>query len=352
MEAFVKHWFALATAGFITAAVAAPAAAANIVGAGATFPYPVYAKWADAYKKETGIGMNYQSIGSGGGIKQIKAKTVTFGASDAPLIGADLDKSGLAQFPMVMGGIVPVVNLAGVKPGELVIDGPTLAKIFMGEVKRWDDPTLKKLNPSATLPHQAIAVVHRSDGSGTTFNFTTYLSDVSAEWKDKVGSATSVQWPVGMGAKGNEGVANGVGITKGSIGYVEYAYALQNKLTYSKMLNKAGKVVAPTLVAFQAAAANADWKSKPGYGVILANQPGEKSWPMTAATWILVYKKPVDPAATAAALKFFAWAYQHGDAMAESLDYVPMPDSVVKDIEQYWKREIKDASGKPVFEAM
>jgi len=352
MEAFVKNWLALAAAGFFAAAVAAPATAADISGAGATFPYPIYAKWADAYRKETGIGLNYQSIGSGGGIKQIKAKTVTFGASDAPLKGADLDKTGLAQFPMVMGGIVPVVNLAGVKPGELVIDGPTLAKIFMGDIKRWDDPALKKLNPNAKLPHQAIAVVHRSDGSGTTFNFTYYLSDVSGQWKDKVGNATSVQWPVGIGAKGNEGVANGVGITKGSIGYVEYAYALQNKLTYTKMINKAGKVVSPTSAAFQAAAANADWKSKPGYGVILANQPGDKSWPMTAATWILVYKKPVDPKSTAEALKFFAWSYKNGAKMAESLDYVPMPQNVAKDVEQYWKREVKDSNGKPVFAAM
>ena len=348
----MKNWLALAAAGFFAAAVAAPATAADISGAGATFPYPIYAKWADAYRKETGIGLNYQSIGSGGGIKQIKAKTVTFGASDAPLKGADLDKTGLAQFPMVMGGIVPVVNLAGVKPGELVIDGPTLAKIFMGDIKRWDDPALKKLNPNAKLPHQAIAVVHRSDGSGTTFNFTYYLSDVSGQWKDKVGNATSVQWPVGIGAKGNEGVANGVGITKGSIGYVEYAYALQNKLTYTKMINKAGKVVSPTSAAFQAAAANADWKSKPGYGVILANQPGDKSWPMTAATWILVYKKPVDPRSTAEALKFFAWSYKNGAKMAESLDYVPMPQNVAKDVEQYWKREVKDSNGKPVFAAM
>jgi len=239
-----------------------------------------------------------------------------------------------------------------VKPGELVIDGPTLAKIFMGDIKRWDDPALKKLNPNAKLPHQAIAVVHRSDGSGTTFNFTYYLSDVSGQWKDKVGNATSVQWPVGIGAKGNEGVANGVGITKGSIGYVEYAYALQNKLTYTKMINKAGKVVSPTSAAFQAAAANADWKSKPGYGVILANQPGDKSWPMTAATWILVYKKPVDPRSTAEALKFFAWSYKNGAKMAESLDYVPMPQNVAKDVEQYWKREVKDSNGKPVFAAM
>jgi phosphate transport system substrate-binding protein len=345
----VKH---LALAAVLAAAVVAPAQAADISGAGATFPYPIYAKWADAYKKETGIGMNYQSIGSGGGIKQIKARTVTFGASDAPLKGADLDKTGLAQFPMVMGGIVPVVNLAGIKPGEVVIDGPTLAKIFLGDIKFWDDAALKKLNPDAKLPHQAIAVVHRSDGSGTTFNFTYYLADVSADWKSKVGSATSVQWPVGIGAKGNEGVANNVANTKGSVGYVEYAYALQNKLTYAKMVNKAGKTVAPTSEAFQAAAANADWKSKPGYGVILANQSGDKSWPMTAATWILVYKQPTDPAATAQALKFFAWAYEHGDQMAASLDYVPMPDSVVKDVEKYWSSEVKDANGKPVYAAM
>ena len=242
---------------------------------------------------------------------------MTFGASDAPLKGEELDKIGLAQFPMVMGGIVPVVNLDGIKPGELTIDGPTLAKIFLGEIKTWDDAAIKKLNPSAKLPNQAIAVVHRSDGSGTTYNFVYYLSDVSADWKSKVGVNTSVQWPVGIGAKGNEGVANNVANTKGSIGYVEYAYALQNKLTYTKMVNKAGKTVTPTSEAFQAAAANADWKSQPGYGVILANQPGDKSWPMTAATWILVYKKPADAAATGEALKFFAWAYKNGGKMAE-----------------------------------
>jgi len=348
----VRQMKTLFAAGLISAAAALPAFAADISGAGATFPYPIYAKWADAYKKQTGIGLNYQSIGSGGGIKQIVNKTVTFGASDKPLPGKELDKYGLVQFPMVMGGIVPVVNLAGIKPGELVIDGPTLAKVFLGEIKRWNDPALKKLNPHANLPNQAIAVVHRSDGSGTTFNFTYYLSDVSGDWKSKVGTNTSVQWPVGIGAKGNEGVANNVANTKGSVGYVEYAYALQNKLTYTKMMNKAGKTVAPTSEAFQAAAANANWKSQPGYGVILANQPGAQSWPMTAATWILMYKQPKDAAASASALKFFAWAYKTGDKMAESLDYVPMPDNVVKDIEQYWKKEIKDANGKPVYAAM
>lgn len=343
----MKHWTTWVAASFI-AATLAPAQAADISGAGATFPYPIYAKWADAYKKETGNGLNYQSIGSGGGIKQIKAKTVTFGASDAPLSGKDLDESGLAQFPMVMGGIVPVVNLDGIAPGSLVIDGPTLAKIFMGEIKAWDDAALKKLNPSAKLPSQAIVVVHRSDGSGTTYNFAYYLADVSADWKSKVGFNTSVEWPVGIGAKGNEGVANNVANTKGSVGYVEYAYALQNKLTYTKMINKAGKTVAPTAEAFQAAAANADWKSQPGYGVILANQPGENSWPMTAATWILVYKKPADAAATGEALKFFTWAYAKGGKMAQELDYVPMPAKVVTDIEKYWASEIKDANGKPL----
>jgi phosphate transport system substrate-binding protein len=345
----LKHWTVLAAAGVITVAALVPAKAADISGAGATFPYPIYAKWADAYKKLTGNGLNYQSIGSGGGIKQITNKTVTFGASDAPLKGEELDKIGLAQFPAVMGAIVPVVNLEGIKPGELTIDGPTLAKIFLGEIKTWDDPAIKKLNPSAKLPGQAIAVVHRSDGSGTTYNFVYYLSDVSADWKSKVGVNTSVQWPIGIGAKGNEGVANNVANTKGSIGYVEYAYAKQNRLIFTKMINKAGKTVSPNSETFQAAAANADWKSQPGYGVILANQPGDKSWPMTAATWILVYKQPADAAATGEALKFFAWAYKNGGKMAEELDYVPMPETVVKDVEKFWANEIKDASGKPIF---
>jgi phosphate transport system substrate-binding protein len=345
----VKHWTTWAAAGFIAAAAFVPANAADISGAGATFPYPIYAKWADAYKKQTGNGLNYQSIGSGGGIKQIKAKTVTFGASDAPLPGKELDEAGLAQFPMVMGGIVPVVNLDGVAPGELTIDGSTLAKIFMGDIKTWDDPAIKKLNPKAKLTSQAIAVVHRSDGSGTTFNFAYYLSDVNADWKSKVGFNTSVQWPVGIGAKGNEGVAQNVGNTKGSIGYVEYAYALQNKLTFTKMVNKAGKTVAPTSEAFQAAAANANWKSQPGYGVILANQPGDNSWPMTAATWILIYKQPSDAAATGEALKFFAWAYKNGAKMAQELDYIPMPANVAADVEKSWMSEIKDANGKPIF---
>ena len=296
----MKHLRSIAVAGILTATILP--AAADISGAGATFPYPIYAKWADAYKKETGVGLNYQSIGSGGGIKQIEARTVTFGATDAPLTGEELDKNGLVQFPMVMGGIVPVVNLEGVKAGDLVLDGPTLAKIFLGEIKTWDDPALKKLNPNIKLPSTAIAVVHRSDGSGTTFNFAYYLAQVSDEWKSKVGFNTSVEWPVGIGAKGNEGVSNNVAQTKGSIGYVEYAYALQNKPVYTKMVNKDGKIVSPTSEAFQAAAANADWKSVPGYGVILANQPGAASWPMTAATFILGPRQPPDAAAATTAL--------------------------------------------------
>ncbi len=338
---------ALATAAIAFSSTAAYAV--DISGAGATFPYPIYAKWADSYKKETGNGLNYQSIGSGGGIKQIKAKTVTFGATDAPLPGKELDESGLAQFPMVMGAIVPVVNLEGIKPGELTLDGPTIARIYLGEVKKWDDPAIAKLNPNAKLPSQAIVPVRRSDGSGTTFNFAYYLAEVSPDWKSKVGVSTAVQWPVGIGAKGNEGVANNVANTRGAIGYVEYAYAKQNKLTHTNMLNKAGKTVAPSSASFQAAAANADWNSQPGYGVILANQPGDQSWPMTAATWILLYKKPVDAAITAEALKFFAWSYAKGDKMAEELDYVPMPNNVVNDIQKMWSVEIKDGSGKPLF---
>jgi phosphate transport system substrate-binding protein len=331
------------------AAATLPATAADISGAGATFPYPIYAKWADAYKKETGVGLNYQSIGSGGGIKQIQAKTVTFGATDAPLKGAELDKFGLAQFPMVMGGIVPVVNIEGVKPGEVVLDGPTLGDIFLGKITKWDDPALAALNPGVTLPSTAIAVVHRSDGSGTTFNFATYLAEVNADWKSKVGANTAVEWPVGVGAKGNEGVSGNIAQAKGSIGYVEYAYAKQNKLAYTKMTNKEGKMVSPTSAAFQAAAANAKWDSQPGYGVVLANQPGADSWPMTAATWILIHKQPKDPAVAGEALKFFAWAYDHGAKMADELDYIAMPRNVAASVKATWSKDIKDASGKPLF---
>ena len=317
------------------------AAAADISGAGATFPFPIYAKWADAYKKETGNGLNYQSIGSGAGIKQIRAKTVTFGATDAPLKPEELDKDGLAQWPMVMGGIVAVVNLDGVKPGDFHIDGPTLADIYLGKITKWSDPKLKALNPNLNLPDLPIVPIHRADGSGTTFNFTYYLAEVSPDWKSKVGVATTVDWPGGIGAKGNDGVSNNVATTKGAIGYVEYAYAKQNKLTHASMVNKAGKIVEPTLDAFQASAANADWANAPGFYLILANQPGDQSWPMTAATFILMHKKPPNSAASTDALNFFRWAYEKGDKMAEELDYIPMPDKVVKMVEAMWAKDIQ-----------
>jgi phosphate transport system substrate-binding protein len=316
------------------------ACAADISGAGATFPFPIYAKWADSYKKDTGNGLNYQSIGSGAGIKQIRAKTVTFGATDAPLEAKDLDKDGLAQWPMVMGGIVMVVNIPGVKPGELVLDGPTVAQIYMGKITKWNDPAIKKLNPSLNLPDLAIANIHRADGSGTTFNFTYYLSAVSPEWESSIGKATTVEWPSGIGAKGNDGVANNVATTPGAIGYVEFAYAEQNKLTFTSMVNKAGKTVAPTMDAFQAAAANANW-SVPGFYQILADQPGDESWPMTAATFILMYKKPANVAASNDALQFFKWAYEKGDKMAQDLDYIPMPDNVKKLVEAMWDKDIQ-----------
>ena len=319
------------------------ALAADISGAGATFPFPVYAKWAQDYKAKTGTGVNYQSIGSGGGIKQIKAKTVTFGATDAPLMEKDLQASGLEQWPMVMGGIVPVVNVEGVKPGDLVIDGPTLAGIFMGTITKWNDPAIAKLNPNAKLSDAAIAVVHRSDGSGTTFNFTNYLSKVSADWKSKVGENSAVEWPVGIGAKGNEGVANNVANTKGSIGYVEYAYAKQNNLTYTKMVNKDGKTVAPTAPAFAAAAGNADWANAKGFYQILTDQPGAESWPLTAATFILMHKEPADAAASQQAVSFFLWAFKDGKKDAEALDYIPMPDNVVELIKKDIAANIKGA---------
>jgi len=330
-----------ALAGVIAGMLLSPAYAAEISGAGATFPYPIYAKWAEAFKAKTGISMNYQSIGSGGGIKQIEAKTVTFGASDMPLKVEQLEKDGLIQWPMVMGAIVPVVNLEGVKPGEMVFDGDTLANIYLGKITKWDDPAIKKLNPKVKLPTEAITVVRRSDGSGTTFNFTDYLSKVSADWKSKVGEGTAVEWPVGVGAKGNEGVSGNIGQTKNSIGYVEYAYAKQNKLTYTAMVNKAGKTVQPTVESFQAAASNADWAKAPGYYVILTDQPGEKSWPVTASTFILMHKEPADKAASAEAIKFFKWAFAKGDKMAEELDYIPMPEPVVKLIEKTWSADIK-----------
>jgi len=329
----------IAVVGLVSASTSA--FGVEITGAGATFPYPIYSKWADAYKKETGSELNYQSIGSGAGIEQIRSKTVTFGATDMPLEPAQLKKDGLIQWPMVMGAIVPVVNIEGIKPGELTFDAETLANIYLGKITKWDDPAIKKLNPKVSLPSAAIMVVHRSDGSGTTFNFTDFLSKTSADWKAKVGSGTAVEWAAGVGAKGNEGVAANVLQEKNSIGYVEYAYAKQSKLTYTAMVNKSGKLVQPTVAAFQAAASSADWAKAPGYYLILTDQPGEASWPITAATFILMHQEPNDKAASAEAIKFFKWAFTKGGKMAEELDYVPMPDPVVKLIEKTWADDLK-----------
>jgi len=344
----VKHLRTIAAVGILTATVL-PAAADEITGAGSTFVYPVLAKWADVYKKDTGIGLNYQSIGSGGGIKQIMAKTVTFGASDMPLTPEDVVKNHFVQFPVINGSVVPLLNLPGIKPGEITLDGPTIAKIFLGEIAKWNDPAIAKLNPGVTLPDTAIAVVHRSDGSGTTFIWTNYLSKVSPEWKSKVGENTAVEWPVGIGAKGSEGVANNVSQTLGSLGYVEYAYAKQNSLTYAKMVNHAGKTVAPTMEAFQAAAAGADWTSAPDFHVIMTDAAGDQSWPVAGSTFILMQTVPADAADSAAALKFFDWGYKNGKQMASDLDYVPMPDNVVALIEKTWKDKIKSPDGKPVY---
>jgi phosphate transport system substrate-binding protein len=330
---------AIVAAGLVAASTSA--FAADITGAGSTFIFPVLSKWADAYKKESGAGVNYQSIGSGAGIKQIQAKTVTFGATDAPLKADQLEKDGFVQWPMIMGAIVPVVNIEGVKAGDIVLDGDTLAKIYLGTISKWDDAAIKKLNPKLNLPSAAIAVVHRADGSGTTFNFTDYLSKVSADWKSKVGSGTAVEWPVGVGAKGNEGVSGNIGQTKNAIGYVEYAYAKQNKLTYTGLVNKAGKTVQPTTEGFQAAASNADWASAPGYYLILTDQPGDKSWPIVASTFILMHKDAADKAASQEAVKFFKWSFEKGGKMAEELDYIPMPASVIKLIEKTWSADIK-----------
>jgi len=322
--------------------------AADISGAGATFPYPIYSKWADAYKTKTGNGLNYQSIGSGGGIKQIKAKTVTFGASDMPLKPDELKAAGLVQFPMIIGGVVPVVNVKGIGPGQLVLDGATLAAIYMGDVKTWNDPAIKKLNPKLALPATAIAPVYRSEGSGTNFLFTDYLSKSSPKFKDSVGAAASVQWPVGIGAKGNEGLANQTTQTDGAVGYVEYAYAKQNKMANVLLINQAHKAVAPSAASFQAAAANGDWAHADGYYLVLTDQAGASSWPITGASFILVYANPPDAAATGEALKFFDWAYKNGTQMAADLDYVPLPAALIKQVQATWKSSIL-ANGAPVW---
>jgi phosphate transport system substrate-binding protein len=337
----------------LAAAVAAlclpgPARAAEISGAGATFPYPIYAKWAEAYKAKSGVSLNYQSIGSGGGIKQINAKTVDFGASDMPLKPDELDKGGLQQFPMVMGGVVMVVNLQGVKPGQLKLDGKTLAAIYLGKITKWNDPAITQLNAGLTLPDKAIATVHRSDGSGTNFIFTHYLSSVDPEFKDKIGENTSVEFPGGLGGKGNEGVAAIAGRTDGAIGYVEYAYAQQNKMNFTQLRSHDGAFVSPESKTFQAAASNADWSKAPGFYLLLTDQPGKESWPITGATFILMHKQQTAPDKAKAVLNFFDWAYHNGGTMAEQLDYVAMPQNVIGAVEQSWK-QIQGPDGKPVW---
>jgi phosphate transport system substrate-binding protein len=330
------------------AAIGLAAQAAEISGAGATFPYPIYAKWAEAYATKTGLKMNYQSIGSGGGIKQISAKTVDFGASDMPLKPADLEKEGLTQFPMVMGGVVPVINVPGIEPGQLKLDGKVLADIYLGKITKWNDPAIAALNSGLKLPDLAIAPVYRSDGSGTTFIFTHYLSEVSPEWKDKVGENTSVQFPSGIGGKGNEGVSAMASRTLGAIGYVEYAYVKQNKLTYALLRNRDGEFVSPASTAFRAAAANADWSKTQDFYLLLTNQPGKESWPITGATFILLHKQQSKPELAREVINFFDWAYLNGGQLADDLDYVPMPENVVKLVEQSWQ-QIKGPDGKPVW---
>ena len=328
---------------------AGSACATDITGAGATFPYPIYAKWAEAYKAKTNIGLNYQSIGSGGGIKQIEAHTVDFGASDMPLKADDLEKNGLMQFPTVMGGVVPVINVNGIEAGKLKLTGETLAEIYLGKITKWNDPKIAADNKGVNLPNEDITVVHRSDGSGTSFIFTNYLSKVSPDWKSKVGEGTAVQWPAGTGGKGNEGVASYVQRIKNSIGYVEYAYALQNKMNHVQLKNHEGNFVQPDTESFKSAAAGAKWDKAPGFYEILTDEAGKNSWPIAGATFILMHKSQ-DKAETAKeVLKFFDWAYANGDKMAESLDYIPMPDAVVKLIHSAWETKIMDKSNKTVW---
>jgi phosphate transport system substrate-binding protein len=328
------------TALALATAFAGNALAADVTGAGASFIYPVMSKWSADYRKATKKQVNYQSIGSGGGIAQIKAATVDFGSSDAPLKPDELAKHGLAQFPSVIGGVVPVLNVPGIASGAMKLDGPTLANIFLGKITMWNDPAIAALNGGVKLPAQKITVVHRSDGSGTTFNFVNFLSKVSPEWKSKVGEGTSVKWPAGIGGKGNEGVAAYVKQIKGAIGYVEFSYALQNKLTYSRMKNAAGQFVNPSDDSFQSAAASADWANAKDFYLVMTNAPGEKSWPITATNFILMYKQPKDAAGAKAAKDFFKWVYASGDAQAKALDYVPLPDALVSQIETYWSKNM------------
>lgn len=335
----------LGLSGFTALAYSFGANAQDVTGAGATFPAPLYSKWASDYNKATGVKINYQSVGSGAGIKQIEAKTVDFGASDMPLKDEELKAKGLIQFPTVIGGVVPIVNIKGISPGQLKLNGQVLGDIFLGKITKWDDAAIKALNPGLALPSDAISPVRRADGSGTSFIFTNYLSKVNTEWKSKVGEGTAVNWPVGAGGKGNEGVAAFVNRLPNSIGYVEYAYVKQNKMTYAQMQNSAGVFVSPNDSAFKAAAAGADWAKS--FYQILTNQSGKDSWPLTGATFILMHKAQDKPAQATASLKFFEWSYKNGDKTADDLDYVPMPASVKTVIEKSWA-EIKDSSGKSV----
>jgi phosphate transport system substrate-binding protein len=330
----IKRILTSVTAGIALSVAALSAQATDITGAGATFPYPIFAKWAEVYKKIENVNLNYQSIGSSGGLRQIRAKTVTFGASDAPVAGPQLEKDGMVQFPVILGGVVPIANIDGFKQGELKLTGQVLADIFMGTITKWNDPKIAALNPGKNLPNQSITVVHRADGSGTTFIFTDYLNEVSKPWADKVGKGAAVKWPASssVGGKGNEGVAANVTRVKGSIGYVEYAYAKKNNITYTQLMNKDGQYVAPSEKTFAAAAAGADWFSVPGMGISLVEQKGAASWPITGASFVLMYKEPANKQASKDVIKFFSWAFKDGQQLALDLDYVPLPDTLTKAI--------------------
>jgi len=345
----MKQLFTSLVVGASAAVAFSTATAADMTGAGATFPYPIYAKWAEAYKAATGNGLNYQSVGSSAGIKQIKAKTVDFGASDSPLKAEDLEAEGLTQFPAIMGGVVTVVNLDGVAPGALKLTGPVIADIYLGKITKWNAPEIAALNAGLKLPAVDIVVVHRADGSGTSFLFTDYLSKTSAEFKTKVGAGTAVKWVLGVGGKGNEGVAANVQRVKGAIGYVEWAYAKKNKMAHTALKNKDGQFVQPDDDNFKAAASNADWTKTPGFGVVLTDQPGKTSWPITGVSFILMHKTQADAAKGKEVIKFFDWAFKNGGAAAAELDYVPMPANVVKLVQESWKTNLKDASGKAVY---
>jgi phosphate transport system substrate-binding protein len=344
-----KHMFKTMIAGAAAVFAMSSAFAADVTGAGATFPYPIYAKWAEMYKAATGTGMNYQSVGSGAGIKQIKAKTVDFGASDMPLKAAELEEAGLMQFPAIMGGVVAVVNVEGVTPGQLKLTGPVLADIYLGKITKWNAAEIAALNPGVKLPGDDITVVHRADSSGTSFLFTDYLSKVNPEFQTKIGAGTAVKWATGIGGKGNEGVAANVQRIKGSIGYVEWAYAKKNKLAHTQLKNKDGQYLQPDDENFKAAAASAEWTRTPGFAVVLTDTAGKKSWPITGVSYILMHRSQADAAKGKEVVKFFDYAYKNGDAAAAELDYVPMPDSVVKLVQGAWKAQLKDASGVAIY---